>query len=96
MRLKLPKDEPGKPWTLRVVDKPPRLNGEECWGICRWDKREIVIWKGACKHGLARDTIIHEMGHRYFPWMREGVVNHFASSVDEVLDLVESEGILEL
>lgn len=96
MRLTLPKTEPGKPWTLRVVPRPPRLDGEECWGTCNWAKREIVIWKGASKHGMSRDTIIHELTHKCFPWMKEEVVDAFATSVDEVLDLAESRGILEL
>lgn len=95
MRLNLPKDAPGKAWTIRVVRKPPRLNGEDCWGLCDTAKREIKIWKKSADHGMARDTALHEMLHKFMPWMEEAAVAHMASEMDYALDALESAGILE-
>ena len=70
--------------------------GEECWGKCRWEKREVVIWADVKNHGVARDTLIHELLHRYMPWMDEEAVDLLASELDDVLDMAEREGILEI
>lgn len=94
--LKLPTYETGKPWTLRVVDKPIRYEGRECWGLCNTVRREIRVSKLAQKDGVAREVVLHELLHRYMPWMDEDAVEHMAHDIDAVLDAVEAAGIIEL
>lgn len=96
MQHVLPKDDIGKPWRLRVTNRPIVIDGEDCWGECNYRRREVVVSSKCDNHGLARDTLLHEMIHKIMPFLSEEAVEHLASSLDFVLDLAEDRGILEL
>lgn len=84
---RLPSQTEGKHWTVRVVSRV-RDAGVECWGWCDYGKREILISKSAERKGVDRDTLIHELTHRAFPWMTEDAVELFATDLDEALDVM--------
>lgn len=96
MSLKLPTLDKGKAWTLRVVRQYPRLDGKDLWGYCNTLKREIVVCKKVQKDGVAREVVMHEALHAFLPWLDEAAVDQLAKNLDEVLDVVEGAGILEL
>lgn len=91
--LKLPTHEKGKPWSIRVVRS---LDGGKTWGKCDAEAREIIVSKATQKKGFARETLIHELLHRYMWFLDEDVVTHVAEEIDFALDAAESAGILEL
>lgn len=73
----------GKRWTMRVAKKPLK----SAWGWCDWEKREIVLCPHAEKKGYDRETLIHEVSHRYMPWMNEDCITIFAKEMDDILDV---------
>lgn len=96
MRLQLPKSGKGKPWTLRIVRNNPIVGDYECFGYCCAEDKEIVVSKQTQIEGVAREVLIHEMLHRLLPFMNEDAIDYLARSLDEVLDICETEAILEL
>jgi hypothetical protein len=92
-KLRLPQLCTGKPWTLREVRRV-RHGGVECWGTCDPIAREIRIAESAARHGVARVTILHELGHRLQWYLSEDAIEYLAQQNDEVLEVCEHAGIL--
>ena len=65
-----------------------RQDGEECWGQCRYDTREILLAKATERHGIDRQVFLHEMIHKICPWMDEDAVDDMATELDDALDVV--------
>ena len=85
-KKKLPQHTKGKSWTLKIVH-PRQLPHR--WGECRFDTRELVLTTDTEKHGIARQTFLHEMLHKLMPWMDEDAVDNLATQLDESLDVAE-------
>jgi hypothetical protein len=92
-KLRLPQLCTGKAWTLKVMPRV-RHDGKECWGTCDPILREIRIAKATERHGVARVTILHEVGHKFMWWMDEEAIEHLATDFDDVLEVCEAAGIL--
>lgn len=89
LRRKLPvASSRRKTWTL-VFKNRVRVAGEECWGYCDYEKREIVISRSAAKFGLDREVLLHEVAHKICPWMAEDAVEFLAYELTESLSVCE-------